>query len=96
MCFNFQIPCSSVAFASMSSTGFNSYPKSCSSDTVTSDSDAPHAAAYSSVSALLFAMIFCLRVCAFREWLPGCITPALDDFWVSFESLSSLFVAGPI
>ena len=30
------------------------------------DSDAPNAAAYSSASALLLAMIFCLRVYAFR------------------------------
>ena len=43
-------------------------------------SDAPNAAAYSSASALLFAMTFCFRVYAFSVCLPSIITPALNDF----------------
>ena len=67
MCFNFPIPClwrmCSVVFASMASTDFTAKPSHTSCSFA---SDAPNAAAYSSASALLFAMTFCLRVCAFR------------------------------
>ena len=74
MCFNFPIPClwriCSVAFASMANTGFFSYTKSLNNDTILFDSDAPNAAACSSASALLFAMILCLRVYAGHVHLP--------------------------
>ena len=49
-------------------------------------SDAPNAAAYSSASALFFAMAFCYRESAFRVCLPGTSTPALDDFRVSLQA----------
>ena len=48
----------SVAFASTASTGFITYPRSQSNDTVPCDSDAPTAAACNLDSALLLAMIF--------------------------------------
>ena len=71
MCFNLPIPClwrmCSVAFASMANTGFI-YATN---------------AACSSASALILAMIFCIRVYAFRVSLPSSITIALDDFRVS-------------
>ena len=86
MCFSFPIHClwrmCSVAFASMANTGFFSYPKSLSNDTIPFDSDAPNAAAYSSASALLLAMIFCFRVCAFKACSPSITTPACHhSFW---------------
>ena len=84
MRFNFPIPCRcrmcSVAYATVASTGFNSYPKSFTSDTIPFDSDAPNSAVYRSASALLFAMILCLRVYACRDRLPNNITPALHNF----------------
>ena len=49
------------------------------------DSDAPNAAAYSSASALLFAMTFCFRVYAFMVCPPSIRTPALDDLRVSLQ-----------
>ena len=64
-------------FASMASTAFIAYPRSHSNGVILFDSDAHNAAAYNSDSALLPAMIFCLRVCAFNMWLPISITPAL-------------------
>ena len=50
----------------MASTRFIAHPTSHGNDTIPFDSDAPNAAAYSSVSVLLLAMIFCLRMCVFQ------------------------------
>ena len=44
------------------STGFITYPRSHSNDTIPFDSDAPNAAAYNSDSALILEMMCCLRV----------------------------------
>ena len=67
MCFNLPIPClwrmCSVAVASMANTSRNPDPSKTTQFLV---SDAPNAAAYSSASALLLAMICCLRVYAFK------------------------------
>ena len=52
-------------------------------------SDAPNAAAYTSASALLFAMTFSFRVCAFKVCPPRKRTPALDDFRVSLQPAQS-------
>ena len=57
---------------------------------------APNAAAYSSASALFFAMTFCLCVYAFRVCLPSISTPALDDFRVSLQSAPSLSAPRPV
>ena len=73
----------------MASTGFISQPRSFNNDTIPCDADAPNAAAYSSASALLLAMIFSLLVYAFRVWLPSSITPGLGDFRVSSEPAQS-------
>ena len=92
-CFNFPIPClwrmCSVAFASMASNGFTAKPKSHIMLWTPFASDAPNAAAYSSASALLYAMTFCLRVYAFMVCLPSISTPALDDFRVSLQPAQS-------
>ena len=50
----------------MANTGVTSQPRSFNSDTIPFDSNTLNDAAYSSASALLLAMIFCLRVYAFR------------------------------
>ena len=50
---------------------------------------APNAAAYSSASALFLAMIFCLRVYAFKVSLPSSFTPAIDDVRVFLKPAQS-------
>ena len=52
----------SAAFASMTNTGFTAKPKSSIMLSMPFASEAPNAAAYSSASALLLAMIFCFLV----------------------------------
>ena len=83
------IPClwrmCSVAVASMTNAGFTAKPRSHIMLWNPFASDAPNAAAYSSAPALLFAQTFCFRVYAFKVCLPSIITPALDDFRVSWQ-----------
>ena len=90
MYFSFPIHClwrmCSVAFASMFNTSFTAKPKSRIMLWTPFASDAPNAAAYSSASALFFAMTFCYRESAFRVCLPGTSTPALDDFRVALQA----------
>ena len=90
MCFNFPIPClwkmCSVAFASIAHTGLISCPKSLNNGTIPFDSDAPNAAAYSSASAQLLAMLS--RVC-----FQGTITKHQH---ACARRLSSLLASGPV
>ena len=93
MCFIFPIPCRcrkcSVAFASMINTGFTAKHKSHIMLSTPFASDAPNAAAYSSVSTLLLAMIFCFLMYTYRRCRPTSATPALDDFLVSLSQAQS-------
>ena len=89
----FPIPClwrmCSAAVASMASTGFTAKRESNIMLWTPFASDAPNAAAYSSASALLFAMTFCLRVYAFRVCLHSISMPALRNFRVSLQPAQS-------
>ena len=73
-----------------SNTGFISYPRSLNNETILFDSDPTNAAAHSSDSALLLAMLFLLS----RECIQSMIAmhyhaPALDDFRVSKQPAQS-------
>ena len=76
-------------FASVASTGFTAKPKSHIMLWTPFTSDALNATAYSSASALLFAMTFCFHVYALRVCLPSISTPTLDDFQVSLQRAQS-------
>ena len=93
MYFNLPIPCRwrmcSVAFASMTNTGFATKHKSHIILWTPVASDAPNAAACSSASALLLAMIFCFLVHAFKRRRPTSATPALDGVLVSLPRTQS-------
>ena len=75
----------SVVLASITDAGFIVNPRSHITDTIPFDSDASSAEAYISASALLLAMICCLRVYVFYKCLPSNTTPALEDYRVSVQ-----------
>ena len=93
MCFILPLQCQwkmcSVAFATMTNIGFTAKPKSRIMPSTPFASDAPIAAASSSASALLLAMILCFLVYAFKRCRPTSATPAHDDFLVSVSPAQS-------
>ena len=78
-----------VSLQSPNHTGFTAKPKSHIMLWTPFASDASNVAAYSSASALLFAMTFCFPVYVFRVCLPSTSTRALDDSRVSLQPAQS-------